>query len=164
VPKGFFVTSKNDCMKLLYFLLLTYFLFFAGCSKSNSVTAKSHDGTNYWKLLQRVWSIGPYTNSEKPDSDSAVELVLAADSTYMSNLNGQLICTGKYSITNGYVLELNSFKTTGIFSLFVGYLVDSAGNVLSMYDAFTMNVSNDTLTLTSAITPGGYEFYTFIKE
>jgi hypothetical protein len=61
-------------------------------------------------------------------------------------------------------LQLNNFKTTGIFSLFTVYELGGNNQVLSEYDGFTMKTSNDTLRLYSVTTPGGWETYTFVKE
>jgi hypothetical protein len=76
-----------------------------------------------------------------PAADSAVLLILDPFGTYVSALNGKIISQGYYSITtnqaNQYapVLQLNNFKTTGIFSISI------------IFDSVTLHISqryNDT--------------------
>jgi len=133
-------------------------------SKSNSVGLKSHDGTNYWKLVERDWGVALYNNAAKPSSDSPVELVLAADSTYTSKLNGQAVCSGPYEITKDNLLQLHNFKPTGIFAQFEGYLQDSTGYLTLTFDGLYINIVNDTMRLSGPPIPSAYTDYIFIKE
>jgi hypothetical protein len=61
-------------------------------------------------------------------------------------------------------LELNGFRKTGIFALPDLYQVGSGGLILSMYNGLTVKVSGNTMTLTTAITPGGYGSYLFKRQ
>ena len=123
-----------------------------------------------WELMQKSSSIGPLETVTKPSADSSVLLILGRESNFVSELNGIVVSQGSYSIQpqpnypSDLSLQLNNFKTTGIFSLFTLYEVGNNGQVISTYDGFTMRASHDTLSLTSVITPGGNESYIFIKE
>jgi hypothetical protein len=149
---------------LLYPIVFTAFLFY-GCSKSNS----SSDGSPFvrWQLVQR----DQYIVSEKiitPSADSAVYLLLGTNNVYHADLNSTTISSGSYAITvDAYedsVLELKSFKTTGIFSLFVLEEINSNDQIVSIYNGLSMRTMNDTLTLSTAPTPGGFTSYIFVKR
>ena len=155
-------------MKSLYILAFSFLLVFS-CSKSNSgASKKSHDGTNYWKLVDYNWSIGTLAGTSKPSQDSSVELVLSADSTYISKLNGHTVCEGSYSITevvsSWYSLQLHNFKPTGIFRMLDIPVFDSTGKPVSHTDGVFIGIQNDTMQLSDMPTPGSFDYYTFVKE
>lgn len=153
---------------LVYLTLISSIILFA-CRKS-SINQSLIRTSGGWQLTNENQAIGNSDTILMPSKDSSVLLVLNPDNTYTSELNGKLVSSGSYSITtdtsqfNEQVLQLNNFKTTGIFSLFTVYELGGNNQIISEYDGFTMNMSNDTLTLSSVATPGGGEIYTFIKE
>jgi len=61
-------------------------------------------------------------------------------------------------------LQLDGFKTTGIFSLFTLYQLGTNGQVLSVYDGMSMKVAGDTMTLYGLPTPAGMLSYTFLRD
>jgi hypothetical protein len=156
-------------MKGLFYLTVISSIILFACRKS-SINQSLIRTSGGWQLANKNRVIGPYGSIIVPTKDSSVLLVLNPDNTYTTELNGKLVSSGSYSITtdtsqfNEQVLQLNNFKTTGIFSLFTVYELGGNNQVLSEYDGFTMETSNDTLRLYSVTTPGGWETYTFVKE
>ncbi len=158
-------------MKTLFNATIILFIALFSCNKDNPENKSSDTGLVVnWQLRQKSWSIGPSYNVIKPSVDSSVLLILNRDSSFVSELNGIVVSQGSYSIQeqpnyrSDSIFQLNNFKTTGIFSLFTLYEIGNNGQVISTYDGFTMTISHDTLSLASAITPGGNESYIFIKE
>jgi hypothetical protein len=128
------------------------------------------DSGTVWNLVQKTASIGPTTLVTAPAPDSAVTLILdSVTNTYMSQLNGQTVCQGAYTIAkdtsyyDSQILTLDKFATTGIFQPFILYQIGTDGQILSTYDGWTMYLRADTMTLTSALTPGGFSQYVFTK-
>jgi len=156
-------------MKTLFCFALICFVAVYGCSKS-ATTLTSGSG---WRLVQKessFESLGRVETTTAPAADSSVLLELNNDSTYTTQLNGRVISSGSYSITidTGYyntpVLQLNNFTRTGIFNNLIEMEVGANGQILSTFSGFYMHSSNDTVTLATPITPGGYAKYTFIKK
>lgn len=153
-------------MKSIIYPTIILFITLLSCNKDNSDTNVSGN----WELMQKSSSIGPLESVIKPSADSSVLLILNRDNSFVSELNGIVVSQGSYSIQaqpnypSDLSLQLNNFKTTGIFSLFTLYEIGNNGQVISTYDGFTMRASHDTLSLASVITPGGNESYIFIKE
>lgn len=153
-------------MKALSYSAILLLLTLSACHKSN--TSKPYTGN--WQLLQKNWTYGYGIGASAPSNDSTVLLQLYSNNIYVSRLNNQLISQGSYSITTEasdlkkQVLQLNNFQTTGLFALSTLIQVGTNGQVITKYNGFEMNISNDTLTLTSALTPLGYSSYTFVKK
>jgi len=149
------------------FHLSAFVLFALVSCKKTSVTQHLGGG---WQLAQKQSCFGPTCLVSSPTADSSVTLVLDANNNYRSELNGNLIAQGSYSIStnvaynNTQVLQLNNFVTTGIFNLFTIEQIDTNGHVLSTFNGLYMKTSNDTLTLSSPLTPGGFISYTFVKN
>jgi hypothetical protein len=164
-----FVNLEPSFMKGLIFLPLISFIALFACHKS-SINSSEINTAGGWQLAEKNSVLGPYDIILKPSKDSSVLLILNSNSTYTTELNGITVSSGSYSIApdtsdvNEQVLQLNNFKTTGIFSLFTVYELGGNNQVLSDYDGFTMKTSNDTLMLYSVTTPGGWETYTFVKK
>jgi hypothetical protein len=160
-------TTKIPGMKTSFYLLLISVLVMFGCRKSNVNPIVTKSG---WNLIQKNEAIGANDLILTPSGDSSVLLVLNPDGTYSTDLNGVTVSHGTYSITTDtsyyseQILQLNDFKTTGLFNLFTLYQIGSNNQVISEYDGLYMNISNDTLTLSSPPTPGGFIAYTFIKK
>ena len=154
-------------MKTLFCFAVGALIAFSGCNK----TSVSQIVAGGWQLVQKQSSIAsPYTTATTPSADSTVLLVLNADNTYKTTLNGQIISQGACSVSidtaynNTQVLQLDNFATTGIFSPFIINEVGTNGQVLSSFSGFFMTINNDTLTLQTPYTPGGYIAYTFVKK
>lgn len=154
-------------MKVLFYLPITLTLLVASCSKSISHHGQGTGVTGNWLLLEKHQVLGAGSHDTKPTIFTSVKLTLNDDSTFTSRLDGQVVSQGAYSIirdTSGmYVgtLELKGFKTTGIFSLFYLYEMGPAPTV---YSGMSMKISNDTMTLASLITPGGWLSYVFKRD
>ncbi|HLK31355.1 MAG TPA: hypothetical protein VKT28_22440 [Puia sp.] len=151
-------------MKALFCFVIIIVSGLFSCKKSSSDASI----VNQWQLVQENWSIGAGSGVTKPSADSSVLLILHSNYTYSSLLNGNIICQGTYSVSTNASdsekdLQLNNFKTTGIFSLFTLYQIGQNGQVISTSDAFSFNISNGTLTLSGPLTPGGNISYTFVK-
>ena|SRR5579871_1742724 len=154
-------------MKTQPFLFIISCVFLFACTKPSSANAKN--SLHGWQLLQKYQAVVATAQTIKPRPDSAVLLMLNADSTYFSFLNNDTISKGTYSIytdTAGFgpILQLNNFKTTGIFSLLTLYEIGQTGQVISEFSGLFMYINSDTLTLSSPPTPGGNVVYTFIKK
>jgi hypothetical protein len=65
---------------------------------------------------------------------------------------------------NEQVLELNNFTTTGIFGLFPVEEIGTNGQIVSVFDGLFMKISNDTMALSSVLTPGGSSSYIFVRR
>ena len=161
------VNRKNKYMKTLFCFAVGALIAFAGCNK----TSLSQMAAGTWQLVQKQSNIAsPYTTITQPSADSSVLLILDADNTYETKLNEQIISQGTCSVTidaaynNTQVLQLDNFATTGIFSPFIINEVGTNGQVLSSFSGFFMTINNDTLTLQTPYTPGGYIAYTFVKK
>jgi len=154
-------------MKVLFYLPITLTLLVASCSKSISHHSQGTGVNGSWLLLEKRQVIGAASYDTKPTILTSVTLTLNDDSTFTSRLDGQVVSQGAYSIirdTSGtYVgtLELRGFKTTGIFNLFYLY---EMGPVPTVYSGMSMKISNDTMTLASMITPGGWLSYEFARK
>jgi hypothetical protein len=156
-------------MKTLFYLFISIAIALPSCTKSSSNDLSNAAIVNRWQLVQKNWSLGWSEGVIRPSEDSSVSLILNPDNTYSSLLNGNTVSQGTYSIsadTSNFEmdLQLNDFKTTGIFSLFTLYEIGQNGQVISEFDGFFMNISHDTLTLSSVLTPGGNTSYTFAKR
>lgn len=163
--------EENNFMKALFYPIIVLFMALISCNKDNPQNTSSDTGlVGNWQLRQKSSSIGPLQTITKPSVDSSVLLILNNDSSYVSKLNGFIVSLGSYAINpapnypSGASFQLNNFKTTGIFSLFSLYEMGADGQVIATYDGFSMSISHDTLSLISALTPGGNESYIFIKE
>ncbi|HVU54478.1 MAG TPA: hypothetical protein VHD83_05455 [Puia sp.] len=154
-------------MKVRSYLPIALTLLFAACSKSISHQVHGTGAAGSWLLVNKQQVIGAGSHDTQPTRFTSVRLTLNDDSTYTSRLNDQIVSQGAYSIirdTSGdYVgtLELKDFKTTGIFSLFYLYEMGANGQPSFVYSGMSMNISNDTMTLSSLITPGGWIIYQF---
>ena len=154
-------------MKALFYPVIALTLLLTSCGKSKPFFVHGSGPTGNWLLVQKEQTFGPTTREIRPARDSSVLLTLNDDSTFVSKLDNKVISQGTYSITRDTSLtylgtmELKSFKTTGIFSLFYLYEQGPNGQV---YDGLGIKVSNDTMTLSSVITPGGWISYMFVKE
>jgi hypothetical protein len=159
------VKREKDSMKLLSYAAVIFILLSA-CKKTHT----SNASTGEWRLIQKDWSIGPGSWTLTPSSDSSVFLQLNGNGTYVSKLNDRPVARGSYSIIPDttffikQILELNDFKVTGIFAPFTVSMPGTNGQVLSTSYGSFMTVSNDTLTLSSALTPGGNASYTFARK
>ncbi len=156
----------NKQMKPLFFLTVVTVMVLYGCHKTSIEQRVSGN----WQLVQKTGSIGPTFFTSEPAADSSVQLVLHANNTYVSKLNEQTVSQGNYSITtntsynNAKILELDNFITTGIFGLSTLYEIGTNGQVLSTYNGLSMTISNDTLTLQTALTPDGNTAYVLVKK
>jgi len=136
------------------------------CHKSGPGTAAADN----WQLVKKYSAIGASYRELTPGPDSSVLLSLHTDNTYTTRLGNAVVAQGTYSITTDTayyhqkVLELNNFKTTGLFAQFVLMQVGNNGQVLSTFDGLYMNISHDSLKLNGALTPGGFVSYLFIKR
>ena len=161
---GIYVSRQMTSMKTSPFRAIVPIIALFACTKSASTTTAAGN----WQLIQKNYSLGPGNRTVAPSNDSSVLLTLNANGQYLSKLNNKVISQGSYSIASNAssnpILYLNNFNTTGIFALFRVEEIGSNGQVLSIFDGFTMNISNDTLTLSSALTPGGFTSYTFAKR
>ncbi len=158
-------------MRSFFFILFACIIFLSSCKKTIGALTPDNSPAGGWLLQQKASSIAsPYATITKPQRDSAVLLQLNTNNTYTCELNRQKISQGSYSITtdssynNARVLQLNNFVTTGIFNLFTIDEVTRDGRILSSSSGFFMTISNDTLTLRTPYTPGGYIEYTFLKN
>ncbi len=159
-------------MKPLFYLPAIALIALLACNKTAGIRITGSESANDgWQLAQKLSSIAAsFGVVIIPSTNSSVLLALNADNTYITELNGQIISQGTYSTTidtsynNTKVLQLNNFITTGIFNLLPLEEFGSNGQVLSVSDGLFMTTSNDTLTLTSPFTPGGYISYTFLKK
>jgi len=152
-------------MKTPSYLVILFVLTLSACHKSNASKASSGG----WLLVQKDWALGAGGGTLTPSKDSAVLLQLNGNGTYVSKLDSKPIAQGSYSITidtsyyNDQVLELKNFKTTGIFTSFIIFQIGTNGQVVSESDGLILKISNDTLKLSSPLTPGGFVSYTFVK-
>lgn len=157
-------------MKGLFYLTIISTITLFACNKSSSIVSSDIKTAGAWQLVQKNWFLGGGSGVLTPSKDSSVLLILNTNNTYISQLNGKTISAWSYSITkdtsynNAQVLQLNNFKTTGIFSLFTVEELGTNNQILSVFNGLFMNISNDTLTLSSASTPGGWDSYIFVKE
>jgi hypothetical protein len=158
-------------VKYLLYLTVISLTTFCACSKSEPiVTLYDKNSTGTWQLVQKNWGLGATDGILTPAKDSVVLLELNTDNTYISKLNGNPVSQGSYSITidtsyyNTQTLKLNNFTTTGIFALFIIIELDTNGQVKSTFDGLYMNISRDTLRLSSPPTPGGFSSYIFVRK
>ena len=122
-----------------------------------------------WQLLSKTWSYPAGGNgSETSDPTAQVALVLHMDGTYITELNGQTVSQGSYTVTTSVpmILRLNQFLPTGIFvpdstAVFTGPngLQEYIPNYFIMYYGGAAN--SITLTLTGQPSTGGYVTYNF---
>lgn len=160
------VKEEKDSMKPLSYSVIIFILVLSACKKTHTSSASAGG----WLLIKKDWSVGAGSWTASPSLDSTVLLQLNSNGSYVSKLNGHIVAQGRYSIipdTASYIkqiLELYNFKTTGIFSLFTLSQLGTNGQVVSTFDGFFMTLDNNTLTLTSALTPGGYTSYTFVRS
>ena len=139
------------------------------CHKS---TLDTGGGNGDWRLVNKFMSIGSSSSELIPSKDSAVLLELDSNGLYFSRLNNKIVSQGSYSIAvdtsvfsyGDTILQFNNFQTTGIFNLFTLEKIGINGRVISSFDGFYMTISHDSLTLSSAFTPGGYLSYLFVKN
>jgi hypothetical protein len=159
-------------MRFIISRLLVGIIFFSACTKSsNQVHLSNGQPTGGWQLVREDWYLVANAGVRIPAFDSSVVLTLNPDSSYSTQLTGKTISQGSYSISidsafNGVqkTLQLNEFKTTGIFSLFTLYEFGANGRLISTFDGFNMYLSNDTMLLASPMTPGAGETYIFLKR
>lgn len=157
-------------MKTLFYCSIIL-LIITGCSKhatDNSTTSF----TGNWNLIKSVWMEGgKYTTY--PAKDSAVSLILSTDYTYQSKLNNVVVSKGNYTAVSTGLdsfyqrdLKLQNFQSTGIFKPLVLFQEDATGQIISVDTTnFFMAISQDTMTLTpDVITPGGQNYYYFVKQ
>lgn len=160
--------EKPDSMKPLSYSSIIFILILtlSACKKAHTSSASAGE----WQLIQKYWSIGVGSWSSTPSLDSSVFLQLNSNGTYVSKLDGHPVAQGSYSIIPDttffikQILELNNFKVTGVFAPFTVSMLGTNGQVLSTFDGFFMTLNNDTLTLSSALTPGGNASYTFVRK
>jgi len=139
------------------------------CHKS---TLGTGGGNGDWRLVNKFMSIGSSSSELLPSKDSAVFLELDSNGRYFTWLSNKIVSQGSYSFavdTSAFsygdsILQFNNFQTTGIFSLFYLYEIGTNGQVISSFDGLYMTISHDSLMLTSALTPGGYLSYLFVKN
>lgn len=161
------IKMETANMKVLFYLPITLTLLVMSCSKSISHHSQGTDVTGSWLLLEKHQTIGAGSYDTKPTIFTSVILTLNNDSTFTSRLDDQVVSQGAYSVmrdTSGVyfgTLELRGFKTTGIFNLFYLY---EMGPVPTVYSGMSMKISNDTMTLASVITPGGWLSYEFVRK
>jgi hypothetical protein len=156
---------QNQKLYILFFISVIGLL---ACQKSTLQTG----GNAGWRLANKYLSIGNSSSELIPSKDSVVLLELDSNGLYSSRLNNKIVSQGSYSIAAGTsvysygdsILQLNNFQTTGIFNLFKLVEVGTSGQVISSFDGFYMTISHDSLTLSSAFTPGGYLYYLFVKN
>ncbi|HEY4209308.1 MAG TPA: hypothetical protein VGM31_20930 [Puia sp.] len=154
-------------MKTLFYPALALTLVLASCHKSIHDTGVAGS----WLLVKKTAATGSHNSEVAPAADSAVTLALTIDGIYTSRLNNHEISHGTFVITKdvtpGYnhkTIELRGFQTTGIFSLLTVYQVGVGGSILSAYSGMTIEVSGNTMTLTSVLTPGGFSSYQFTRR
>ena len=157
-------------MKILFYCSIIFLMtVFTACTKS-STTGSNTTVTGNWSLVKSVWMAGGnYTTY--PAKDSAVSLLLNANGTYQSTLNGIVISKDNYTISNDITfneqdLKLQNFHATGIFSPLVLYHENSNGQIVSVDTTnFIINISRDTLILTpDVLIPAGQRVYFFVKH
>src|ERR1700733_631416 len=152
------VIKQKFRMKPAFFITIMFALALSACDKSAPYTPNAGE----WQLSKKYLNIAGGNWVLTPSSDSSVLLALDSNGTYVSRLNNKVVSQGAYSITrdtsflNEQVLQLNNFNTTGIFNLFTLEEIGTNGQVLSVFDGLFMNISSDTLTLSSPPTPGGF--------
>ncbi|MBN8854090.1 MAG: hypothetical protein BGO55_06840 [Sphingobacteriales bacterium 50-39] len=123
-----------------------------------------------WLLMAEHPDIGPNPKDIRPARDSSVLLTLNDDRTFISRLDNKIVSQGSYTLVRNSAsdyyptLQLDGFKTTGIFSQFTLYQLGTNGQVLSVYDGMSMKVAGDTMTLYGLPTPAGMLSYTFLRD
>ncbi|MBN9385961.1 MAG: hypothetical protein J0H74_34715 [Chitinophagaceae bacterium] len=153
-------------MKPLSYSVIIFILALFACKKAHT----SNTPASVWQLVQKRSSIGGGNWVAAPSWDSLVVLQLNFDGTYVSRLNNHIVSQGAYSITTDtsyyikQILELKDFKATGIFGPFTVFQLGTNGQVVSTFSGFFMTIDNNTLTLSSVITPGGNVSYTFARR
>jgi hypothetical protein len=119
-------------MKNLLAIFFGVAVLFCGCKKaSTSVPSPTLPVlVDSLHLVEAYGWIGPNDFQKAPAPDSSVQLLLRLDGSYASFLNNILICQGTWSSsldttsTSQYVLSLNNFSTTGLFSVVGRMIVD----------------------------------------
>jgi len=162
------IKMETANMKVPFYLPITLTLLVASCSKTISHHSQGTGVTGSWLLLEKHQVLGAGSHDTKPTLLTSVTLTLNDDSTFTSRFDGEVVSQGTYSIirdtTGMYVgtLELKGFKTTGIFNLF--YLYEQGPGGPPVYSGMSMKISNDTMTIASIITPGGWLSYVFKRD
>jgi hypothetical protein len=157
---------KIPDMKVFSCVLVLFLAGFPGCKKNLS----NLQATGVWNLVQENLNIAGGSSVLVPRADSSVELILLPNFNYQTELSGKIVAAGSYAINPDVsnsvqnVLQLYNFKKTGIFALFTVYEIATSGQVLSAYDEMFMTIRNDSMTLSSGITPGGWISYTFARN
>jgi hypothetical protein len=153
-------------MKPLSYVIVICTLVLSACKKAHTSSAAAGE----WQLIQKDWSLGAGSWTLAPSPDSSVLLQLNSNGTYVSKLNGHSVAQGSYSVIPDttffikQILQLNNFKVTGIFEPFTVSMLGTNGQVLSTSYGFFMTLNNDTLSLSSALTPAGNASYTFVRK
>ena len=158
-------------MKSLLLAFVSTALFFAACRKDGvSSQTQNTPAAGGWRLLQEQNSVARTSAiTITPSQDSSVTLTLNDNGSYTTTLNSKVVAKGSYSISAdsssfGPRLQLNNFTTTGIFNVFTLTQIGSNGQVVKSTDYFFINISGDTLKLSTPLTPGGNIGYTFVKQ
>jgi hypothetical protein len=154
-------------MKTLWGILLGLFVL-TSCRK------QSLPPGDYPTQNSATWQLALEYNGRSgvnyPGADS-VDLVLdSVNLVYASELNGRVTCSGSYSVladTLDYglqLLQLDGFRTTGIFQMFGSVLFQAQGQPKEVPDALDLGIFGDTLYLSTPPTPGGNIEYVFIRR
>ncbi|HLX92350.1 MAG TPA: hypothetical protein VKR32_11740 [Puia sp.] len=140
--------------KLAIILMLPSILACTKASLTNRITGA-------WNL----YSKNPLGNSSDvqifPAADSPVQLMLLPNHMYISTLAGTIISKGIYTLSADSFLALNDFTQTGIFQQFVLAELTPSRTIITagMY----VQITDDTMVLSSLATPDGTLKYTFYK-